>query len=386
MARPSDYRYDPFVDTAAYVTLTERHLIPDISPYIVTLCEVPEKSAPSTTTAKFITISGGAVSYGETLIEVAAVPASGQYYPDYRSNAGANPEWNTGQILFSAADAGKMIEVTYSAKGTLTGITSNTYPSWFSDRGDGSDGDFYPTTSVTLRGRKNYRSVYIPAGVNITAGGVLDIRCQGFFICEGTIDASGGGGRGGVAVPKELGNVGYLTQGRQGAPALGAGAGGSAGSIGSSGIYIGGIYAGVMTDDLIDACVADGLICAGGGGNSSGSINDDDPEGYNPATGATGGNGGGFIRIVAKSHRNTGAYIARGSSGSAANVGIADPYFGASAGGGGGAIVVVAERIESTGAVDVSGGTGGTQSSWGAPVTAPGGQSGWSRFIELGVG
>ena len=119
MANPSNYRYDAYSDIPANITLTERHLVPAISPYIVTLAEVPVKSAPSTTSVRYInSISGGTVNYGDSLTEVSATPIAGQYYPDYHTNADNNENWNTGQILFAAADAGKMIEVTYSAKGT----------------------------------------------------------------------------------------------------------------------------------------------------------------------------------------------------------------------------------------------------------------------------
>ena len=117
MANPSNYRYDAYSDIPSNITLTERHLIPAISPYIVTLNEVPVKSAPSTTVVKYINdIPAGVPAYGDTLVEVSATPVAGQYYPDYHTNADSNENWNTGQILFAAADAGRTIEVTYLAK------------------------------------------------------------------------------------------------------------------------------------------------------------------------------------------------------------------------------------------------------------------------------
>lgn len=239
MANPSNYRYDAYSDIPSSITLTERHLVPAISPYVVTLAEVPVKSAPSTTSARYInTISGSSVTYGDLLTEVSATPVSGQYYPDYHTNADNNENWNTGQILFAAADAGKMIEVTYSAKGTLTGVTSAAYPSWWRDRGDGSDGDFYPTGNVTIGGRKNYRSVYIPAGVTVTVNGFVDIRCQGMFINEGTINASGGGGQPGQQVKiRKLYGASIGVNGNPGEPAIGGGAGGAYGGSGGAGWY-----------------------------------------------------------------------------------------------------------------------------------------------------
>ena len=192
MANPSNYRYDAYSDIPSNITLTERHLIPAISPYIVTLNEVPVKSAPSTTVVKYINdIPAGVPAYGDTLVEVSATPVAGQYYPDYHTNADSNENWNTGQILFAAADAGRTIEVTYLAKGTLTGVSCNMYPSWWCDRGDGSDGDFYPTSNVTLKGRYDFRSVYIPAGVTVYVAGFIDIRCQGMFINAGLINGDG---------------------------------------------------------------------------------------------------------------------------------------------------------------------------------------------------
>lgn len=80
MANPSNYRYDAYSDIPSNITLTERHLVPAISPYIVTLTEVPVKSAPSTTSARYINdISGGSAVYGESLTEVSATPVAGQY-------------------------------------------------------------------------------------------------------------------------------------------------------------------------------------------------------------------------------------------------------------------------------------------------------------------
>ena len=228
MAKPSDYRYDPFADIPSSITLTERHLIPSISPYIVSLGEVPVKSAPSTTMIKYINnFSGGQPVYGDTLTEVSATPTSGQYYPDYHTNAENNAAWNTGQIAFSASDAGRLIEVTYLAKGTLTGINSNSTPAYWTDRGSGSDGDFYPTSDVTIGGRRDFRSVFIPSGVTVYVYGFLDIRCQGFFCNYGTIMADAGGAPGGSG---GIGNKNAYTAGERGYDSQGGGRGGNGSS------------------------------------------------------------------------------------------------------------------------------------------------------------
>lgn len=384
MANPSNYRYDAYSDIPSNITLTERHLVPAISPYIVTLTEVPVKSAPSTTSARYINdISGGSAVYGESLTEVSATPVAGQYYPDYHTNADNNENWNTGQILFAAADAGKIVEITYLAKGTLTGVTSAAYPSWWRDRGDGSDGDFYPTGNVTISGRKNYRSVYIPPGVTVSVSGFIDIRCQGMFINAGTINASGGGGLSGqqVKIRKLYGaNIGI--NGNPGEPAIGGGAGGAAGSSSDSGYYgvnssgtkIGGSRLSLDAAGVLAGCYSEEIL-GGGGGSSPGVYSISEGGSTETLSGAVGGNGGGMIRIVAKSHKNIGSYISTGLNGTSVTVDSAIQTGGG--GGGGGVILVVCERNLSSGTASVGGGAGGSYGGSGG--------AGWYRVIELGV-
>lgn len=142
MPGPSNYRYEPFSDISSGVTLTERHLIPATSPYIVRLNEVPQKNSPSTMTVKEITdVNGETTSYGSTFDEVAANPSANQFWPDYNTGADGNDNWNTGLLQFNSADAGKLIEVSYTGTGTLASVQANRYPAWWLDRGDGSDGD-----------------------------------------------------------------------------------------------------------------------------------------------------------------------------------------------------------------------------------------------------
>ena len=384
MANPSNYRYDAYSDIPSNITLTERHLVPAISPYIVTLTEVPVKSAPSTTSARYINdISGGSAVYGESLTEVSATPVAGQYYPDYHTNADNNENWNTGQILFAAADAGKIVEITYLAKGTLTGVTSAAYPSWWRDRGDGSDGDFYPTGNVTISGRKNYRSVYIPAGVTVSVSGFIDIRCQGMFINAGTINASGGGGLAGQQVKiRNLYGANIGLNGNPGEPAIGGGAGGAAGSSSDSGYYgvnssgtkIGGSRLSLDAAGVLAGCYSEEIL-GGGGGSSPGGYSISEGGSTETLSGAVGGNGGGMIRIVAKSHKNIGSYISTGLNGTSVTVDSAIQTGGG--GGGGGVILVVCERNLSSGTASVGGGAGGSYGGSGG--------AGWYRVIELGV-
>lgn len=382
MANPSNYRYDAYSDIPSSITLTERHLVPAISPYIVTLAEVPVKSAPSTTSARYInTISGSSVTYGDLLTEVSATPVSGQYYPDYHTNADNNENWNTGQILFAAADAGKMIEVTYLAKGTLTGVTSAAYPSWWRDRGDGSDGDFYPTGNVTIGGRKNYRSVYIPAGVTVTVNGFVDIRCQGMFINEGYINATGVGALGGSG---GYGGKTSYTDGAVGNAGQAAGGGGAGGGNSGSGTgaagglsTIGGIIASAAH---VSALVSDGLICCGSGGGGGTGYESE----VSNANGAAGGNGGGFIRIVTMTHKNVGTYSVQGAPG-----GNGERLAAGGGGGGGGAVCVITVRNLLSGTALTNGGSGGAGGNSGGGIgiqkNGIAGSSGWYRIIELGV-
>jgi hypothetical protein len=363
--------------------LTERHLIPNISPYTIQLNEVPVKNSPTTTIVRVIDIINGSVHYQGDYDEVAATPVEGQFFPDYNTSA-YDSTWNTGTIQFSANDAGKGVEVTYSAKGTLTGVASAAYPSWWRDRGDGSDGDFYPTGNVTIGGRKNYRSVYIPADVTVTVNGFVDIRCQGMFINEGTINASGGGGQPGQQVKiRKLYGASIGVNGNPGEPAIGGGAGGTAGSssdsgyygVSSSGVKLGGSRIGSLdAAGILAGCYSEEIL-GGGGGSSPGVYSISEEGSTETLSGAIGGPGGGMIRIVTKTHKNTGTYISTGYSGSSATLDSAIQTGGG--GGGGGVVLVVCERNLISGTASIGGGAGGAYGGSGG--------AGWYRVIELGV-
>lgn len=343
--KPSDFRYNPFSDVSTAVLATERHLIPSESPYVVTLNEIPQKTSPSTITVNEIDATGVA---GASFAEVAAIPEAGQFWADYNTNAAGSESWNTGKLLFNATDAGKMVEVTYTATGTLASVTSNMYPAWYRDRGDGSDGDFWPTKNVTISGLKQYRSVYIPAGVTVYAGELLRICCQGLCCIGGTINANGKGAAGG-SVRGGAGGSGVCSYGGMG----GQGAGGGGGAGGRA-----------LPNYRAE------LPYGGGGGD--GSIGND---GY---IGGNGGDGGGAVTITAGEIDFWGGITANGTAGEKGSGNGA----GGGGGGGGGSVTLVANRIKNTGAITVNGGGGGDG---GGGKAGSAGGNGTIRIKELGV-
>jgi len=176
---PVDYRYNPFTNTKQPMTITgERLTVPLVSPFVIRLAEVPLKEVPSTLTMRVVDILATAITttgqttatvanptwftIGRTITidsekmlisnivgavltvvraqqstvaathvissdvfiessvsEVAATPNTGQYWPDYSTNADGDTGWNTGTILFNSTDAGKKIAVNYKGMGSL---------------------------------------------------------------------------------------------------------------------------------------------------------------------------------------------------------------------------------------------------------------------------
>ena len=107
-----DYRLDPFLNVINIKKISgEYHQVPNQSPYTVRLNEVPQKTDPSSLNIKF--------ANGAVLTEVAAQPSQGQYWPDYNTAAHGVADWNTGTLLFNAADAGKIVYASYNGIGTL---------------------------------------------------------------------------------------------------------------------------------------------------------------------------------------------------------------------------------------------------------------------------
>ena len=313
MPGPSDIRVNPFNNATNYVNLTERHIVPSVSPFVVRLNEVPEKQDPSNMQMYYVDDTTGQTT--ETaLTEVAATPGAGEFRPDYSTNAFDDTSWNTGLIEFSSADAGKIIEVSYTATGTLAGVKTNRYPAWWLDRGDGSDGAFNPTGNTTISGEKNYTSVFIPAGVTVTVERWVVIHCIGACAINGTISADGKGGSGGAGgVPGAAGQGFYTVSGAGGAGGgadslsgqwIDAGAGGG----GTSG------FSGYLSE----------VACGGGGGGGAQPTN---------APAGNGAAGGGMVKIIAREIMLKGTVTANGLRGGNAS----GPLNAGGGGGGGGA-------------------------------------------------
>lgn len=361
MAAPSDYRHDPFSDVSTAATFTERHIIPSVSPYVINLNEIPQKNSPSTMTVKAITnVNGSTVTYGSTFAEVAANPSSNEFWPDYNTGADGDENWNTGKLLFNSSNAGQLVEIRYTATGTLAGVKSNRYPAWWLDRGDGSDGDFNPTGNVTISGLKQYRSMFIPAGVTVTVNLWTKIHCQGAVIIFGTLSAAGQGGAGGA------GNSGAGNSGGIGHGSVG-GAGGKASANMNSGGAAGGTEVRrIFVDDYNE-------IIYGSGGGAGGGYPD-----Y--GSGGNGGAGGGDIVLIAPSVKINGSITAAGVSGSSGG-----KYSGGGGGGGGGRVMIITNIYMNKGSISVSGGGGGGNGGGNGTANGAAGNSGAIIVKELGV-
>ena len=338
-----DYRYNPFDDVLEPMAIAgEIHVIPSNSPYTIRLNEVPVKDSPSTVALTIGGIAG---------IEVAAEPAAGEFRCDYTTGADGDNNWNTGLIQFNAADAGKTVVAAYNGMGTLASVKANSYPNWWLDRGDGSDGAFNPSANITINGIKNYSSVNIPAGVTVTVNPWAYIKCQGSFVVAGTLLSKyRGGGQGG----------GYNSQnaGSPGSSGLYGGVGGAgSGQVGGAGGAGGG---NTSTDEFgIDLKSIQGLIyrvvrglkgygASGGGGGKD--------QGYSGARGGYGGYGGGSLVIIAAEVLVTGIITSGGGAGQAGQVW---PGSGGG-GGGGGEVLVVAKTCDGQNKIIAPGGVGGT--------------------------
>lgn len=352
MAGPSNIRINPFTGTGGatnYVELTERHIIPVNSPYVIRLNEVPEKQDPSNIKMVYVDSATGAVTEN-VLTEVAATPVEGEFRPDYSTNAMEDKTWNTGLIEFSASDAGKIVQVTYTGTGTLAGVNSNHWPSWYTDRGDGSDGDFVPTENTDISGIKQYSSVNIPEGITVTVKGNVFIKCTGTVNVIGTLSAKGQGAAGGARGSTSGGN------GSPGENGYGCGRGGSGQGVSS---YSGGAGGGSkyfyrgslvdMTDDYFYKDLLTGNLgnlleyCGAGGGGAASSRND---------WGGSGEYGGGCIIIVASEINISGLVTAAGQDYPGGN----DVKPGS---GGGGLAILIANRIDGQDKIDVKKGVNG---------------------------
>lgn len=379
MAAPSNIRINPFIGdggTTNYVNFTEKHIVPAVSPFVIRLNEVPEKQDPSNIKIEYIDGNATGEPTGVTLTEVAATPGAGEYRLDYSTNAVDDKEWNTGLIEFSSADANNVVRVSYTGTGTLAGVKNNRFPSWWLDRGDSSDGDFVPTGNTTISGVKQYRSVIIRSGVNVTISGYAIIKCQGVFINHGTINASGQGAYGGAG--------GYYAKDAAGEyypSAAGAGASGISGVGGAGGSNHGAAGAGggcaafnVPLDgpsviELTMSLRGFGFGAGGGGGGCGVGANF-------RYSGGAGGRGGGAIAIVSTSIYNSGTIAANGANGYSTG----NDKGSGGGGGGGGMVAMIADTIMNYGSVTTAGGAGGSGRTSGAA-----GGTGIVFIKELGV-
>lgn len=381
MSEPSNIRINPFVGdggTTTYINLTETHIIPSVSPYVIRLNEVPEKQDPSNIRAVWVDSTTGAVT-ASALTEVAATPAAGEFRPDYATKADGNDNWNTGLIEFSAVDAGKIVQISYTGMGTLAAVQSNKYPSWYTDRGDGSDGDFIPEADCTIGGVKNYKRVFIKAGVTVSVNQQLVIKATGSVVIAGTINgngnpgAKGKGGAGGA--PGGDGGYSYDdTEGdsyhhyelsvQNGGYGIGGGNGGAGGKYNNKNAPAGGAGGASLNGIAFYAG-------NGGGGGGGMSVND---------SGVGGGGGGGYgITVIAAEVTINGSVTANGGAGESRT----SWYEPGGGGGGGGSISIVADVVIKSGGVTANGGSGGTAGSY--ATAGADGEAGTITIKQLGA-
>lgn len=190
-------------------------------------------------------------------------------------------------------------------------------PSWWLNRGDGSDGDFYPTADTVIDGVKQFKSVYIPEGITITVTQstcpFIRMLCQGVFINHGIIST-----------------VGKASTASGAAAYFGGGGGwGYSGGNGSSHPF-------GLNDNLKEYMFREGIIGIG----AIGARND-----YGEAYGV----GGGCIQVVCKEFDNIGTLTSSGSNG-----GSSHGHRGG--GGGGGSVMVVCETLVNAGTLLANGG------------------------------
>lgn len=379
MSEPSNIRINPFVGdggTTTYINLTETHIIPSVSPYVIRLNEVPEKQDPSNIRAVWVDSSTGAVT-ASALTEVAATPAAGEFRPDYSTKADGNDNWNTGLIEFSAVDAGKIVQISYTGVGTLAAVQSNKYPSWYTDRGDGSDGDFMPSADCAIGGIKNYKRVFIKAGVTVSVNQQLVIKATGSVVIAGTINgngspgADGKGGAGGAMG----GNGGWLTDDENSDEHRDATAGqdGTGGGYGGAGGGSQGAKGAAGGNSRVSISNAYGGN--GGGGGGAGDV-------FSGYTSGAGGGGGYGISIIAPE-----VALLEGSKISADGGKGEDGqnyYTAPGGGGGGGTIIIISNTIKNNAVVSAAGGIAG-ELTWNRYQAAVDGEAGTITIKQLGA-
>lgn len=380
MSEPSNIRINPFVGdggTTTYINLTETHIIPSVSPYVIRLNEVPEKQDPSNIRAVWVDSTTGAVT-ASALTEVAATPAAGEFRPDYATKADGNDNWNTGLIEFSAVDAGKIVQISYTGMGTLAAVQSNKYPSWYTDRGDGSDGDFIPDADCAIGGIKNYKRVFIKAGVTVSVNQQLVIKATGSVVIAGTINgngspgAKGKGGAGGA----RGGNGGWCPDegSSQSATPATVGQDGTGGGYGGAG---GGYNNNRFPKGAAGGSSGIDIIYGGNGGGGGGAA-------YVDVGTSGGGGGGGYgISIIAPEVALLeGSKIA--ADGGKGEDGDRDNTKAAGGGGGGGVVKIICDTITNSGNISVAGGIAGA-TGYHYQIAAANGEAGRITIKQLGA-
>lgn len=296
---------------------------------------------------------------------------------------------STGQIISSTyikdiSGVDGAIKVTKGNGISNTISIVSKYPSWYTDRGDGSDGDFIPNENTTISGIKNYKRVFIKGGVTVTVDPYCLIKCLDSFVNEGTITADNKGAEGGGGGYSGKDNVdGDDYRPIPGHDGCGGGVGGAGGGYSryGSSTPVGGAGGIALTigekkinfdKNTIKSFLMQGNLYGFGAGGGGGK----DKGGHNNH-GGNGGNGGGGIFIVSNTVKNQGTITANGENGKSSS------YGSGGGGGGGGAIVIIATIINNNGTVVANGGTGGPVG--GGTHSGANGEAGNVIIKQLGV-
>ncbi len=265
---------------------------------------------------------------------------------------------------------------------TLSGLGWN-FPAMAFDSGStGADGDFAPTTDVTLglpeNGIFNFTTVNIPTGVTVRFGQnsrntPAILLVQGDMVVDGTIDISGvDGGAFGFVPPGGYRGGFSASAGKDGINGLGPGGGRGGVELTSSSTNCGGGGAAYFTsithkNSSCTQLVPDALsygsprllpLLGGSGGGSGVNLSTDN----SVFSGAGGSGGGALLLAVTGSLTLNGAINAKGGDGGPSGT---SSRVTAGGGGSGGGLRIVATNFSGGGNIDLSGGVEG-DSAWSA--------------------
>ena len=329
-----------------------------------------------------------------------------QFWPDYSTNADSDKYWNTGKLLFNSSDAGKFIEVGYTATGTLGSIEAgSTLPGWAKYRGDGSEGDFVSDGTVSLSGVHHYTSFMVPAGVSCPIGtDPLIILCQGTVNIAGTLNGKGNTGNCSSqddTTPEDDikyssraigvgggGDGGYFTSTETVVCGSGTGAGGGGTGVGYGGVVLSGGKSAFVAGSFSVAAGASPTIYQqnimamqfpflpkAGAGGAPGQYNS------NYGGGAGGGGGGSCTLAAERVEVVVGTIDVSGGLKSTATGSSSNNMSGG--GSGGASIIIIAKDIIVSGTVTCAGGDGGPARVVKSSVTN--GAAGWYRIFKAGA-